>query len=44
MTGREEACWTKENHYPTELTFIPAPHATQEDQGVLITIAYDGVR
>ncbi len=44
VTGEQEAWWTKENHYPTEMTFIPTPQALEEDEGVLLTIAYDGVR
>ena len=34
--------WYKENHYTSELSFIPNPNATEEDDGLLITIVYDG--
>jgi hypothetical protein len=44
FTGDQEAWWTKENHYPTEMTFLPSSQALGEDEGVLLTIAYDGVR
>jgi Retinal pigment epithelial membrane protein len=44
VSGENEGWWAADNHYPTELTFIPAPEGSAEDDGVLLTIAYDGVR
>ena len=43
-TGSGEGWWARDNHYPTELTFVPSPHGSEEDDGVLLTIAYDGIR
>ena len=33
-----------ENHYATEMSFIANPDAKSEDDGVLVTISYDGER
>lgn len=30
--------WYKEDHYPSEISFLPRPGATEEDDGVLITV------
>jgi carotenoid cleavage dioxygenase-like enzyme len=30
--------WYKEDHYPSEVSFIPRPGATEEDDGVLVSI------
>ena len=38
----EQLTWFRPNHYPTELTFVAHPQATKEDEGILITIVYDG--
>ena len=32
----------KENHYMSEMHFLPRPDGTAEDDGVLITIGFDG--
>merc|ERR1711874_382723 len=32
------------NHYVTEMHFLPNPSARTEDDGVLITISFDGLR
>ena len=32
----------QENHYPSEMYFIANPEAKSEDDGVLVTITYDG--
>ena len=36
--------WFTESHYPGELFFIPNPEGTAEDDGVLVTIVFDGER
>ena len=36
--------WFKESHYPGEMFFIPNPEGTEEDDGILITISFDGER
>merc|ERR1711936_608575 len=36
--------WSTESHYPGELFFIPNPAGIDEDDGVLITIVFDGER
>merc|ERR1712179_279007 len=38
----EELTWHKRNHYPSEMTFVPDPNGQSEDDGVLITMVYDG--
>ena len=34
----------RENHYMSEMHFLPRPGGTAEDDGVLITIGFDGPR
>jgi carotenoid cleavage dioxygenase-like enzyme len=34
--------WYKENHYVTEVWFLPSREATPEDDGILFTTAFDG--
>jgi beta-carotene 15,15'-monooxygenase/beta,beta-carotene 9',10'-dioxygenase len=34
--------WYLENHYPTEMYFIANPEGTDEDDGVLVSISFDG--
>ena len=36
--------WFKESHYPGEMYFISNPDGVMEDDGVLITLVFDGVR
>ena len=36
--------WFKESHYPGEMYFIPNPESVEEDDGVLITLVFDGIR
>ena len=33
-----------ENHYASEMSFIPNPNTKSEDDGVLVTITFDGER
>ena len=39
-----DATWFKPSHYPGEMFFIPNPEGVEEDDGVLITIVFDGER
>ncbi len=32
--------WEEKNSYPGEPVFVPAPHAEQEDEGVLLSVVY----
>ena len=34
--------WRKANHYPTEPLFAARPNATSEDDGVLMSVVFDG--
>merc|ERR1719240_773944 len=34
--------WYKQSHYPSEPIFIPRPGATEEDDGVVLTVMLDG--
>merc|ERR1719318_714715 len=34
--------WSHPSHYPGEVFFIPRPGAEEEDDGVLVTIVFDG--
>jgi len=36
--------WSYPSHYPGEVFFIPRPGAVFEDDGVVVTIVYDGVK
>jgi len=36
--------WYVENHYSSEMWFLEAPDAKKEDDGVLLTIVFDGER
>ena len=33
-----------ENHYSSEMHFLPRPGGQAEDDGVLVTIVFDGVK
>jgi beta,beta-carotene 9',10'-dioxygenase len=35
------ASWYKEGHYPGEPVFVPAPNATSEDDGLLLSVVLD---
>ena len=37
-----DATWFKPSHYPGEMWFIPNPDGVEEDDGVLITLVFDG--
>merc|ERR1712203_250140 len=34
--------WSQNSHYPGEVFFIPRPGAEAEDDGVLVTVVFDG--
>ena len=36
------AKWFKPSHYPGEMWFIPHPDGVEEEDGVLITLVFDG--
>jgi len=36
--------WTKPSHYPGEMFFIPNPEGTNEDDGIIVTIVFDGTK
>ena len=36
--------WYRENHYMGEMHFLARPGGTAEDDGVLVTIGFDGER
>ena len=36
--------WSEPNHYPGELQFVPNPEGEEEDDGILMTVVFDGVR
>merc|ERR1712168_12553 len=38
----KDRMWYKENHYPTEPVFIPAPDGKEEDEGVILSSIMDG--
>ena len=40
----EDKIWYKENHYLSEIWFHQSPNSTVEDDGVLMTLAFDGER
>jgi len=40
--SRNDKTWSKPSHYPGEMWFIPRPGAVDEDDGVLLTIVFDG--
>merc|ERR1719427_1941514 len=42
--SEEDKVWYTENHYMSEMHFLPSPGATAEDEGTLITIGFDGPR
>jgi len=42
--SREDKVWYQEDHYASEMSFIPNPKADKEDNGVLITLIFDGLR
>merc|ERR1712130_605124 len=34
--------WSEKSHYPGEMFFVPRPGAVEEDDGVLMTVVFDG--
>jgi len=39
---RRAAEWAVRGHFPTEPKFIPRPNATEEDDGVIVSVVLDG--
>ena len=40
----KDLSWYKTNHYPSEAIFVAAPNAVSEDDGVLLSVVFDGKR
>jgi len=40
--SRNDKTWTQKSHYSGEPLFVPNPDGVAEDDGILITIVYDG--
>jgi len=40
--SKNDKTWFRASHYPAEMWFVPRPGATEEDDGVVITVVYDG--
>jgi len=40
--SKNDKTWFRASHYPAEMWFVPRPGATEEDDGVVVTIVYDG--
>jgi len=38
----QDKVWSRPNHYPSEMHFLPNPQPKAEDDGVLITVVFDG--
>merc|ERR1712172_239081 len=34
--------WSENSHYPGEMFFVPRPGAVEEDDGILMTVVFDG--
>ena len=43
-SGAGKRAWYRRNWYPSEPTFVEAPGAAAEDDGVLVFVALDGAR
>ena len=43
-TRSSVSTWHVHNHFPSEAVFIPAPSATREDDGVVVSVVWDGDR
>jgi len=41
--SNNDKTWSRPSHYPGEMMFIPRPGATEEDDGVILTVVFDGV-
>ena len=44
VTRASVSTWYVPNHFPSEPLFIPAPNATREDDGVVVSVVWDGDR
>mmetsp|Transcript_50137 Transcript_50137/g.83263 ORF Transcript_50137/g.83263 Transcript_50137/m.83263 type:complete len:121 (-) Transcript_50137:40-402(-) len=43
QNGGASTEWYKRHHFPSEPIFVPRPGATDEDDGVLLSVVLDGV-
>lgn len=41
--SNNDKTWSRPSHYPGEMWFLPRPDGTEEDDGVVITVVFDGV-
>ena len=45
VSGRgRDVAWFKKNHYPSEPWFLPAPNSKSEDDGLLLSLVFNGHR
>jgi len=44
LDSSEDKTWSKASHYPGEMGFIPRPGAQTEDDGVVVTVVFDGLQ
>jgi carotenoid cleavage dioxygenase-like enzyme len=44
VVGRTDTTWSEDGCYPGEPVFVAAPDATAEDEGVLLSVVFDGRR
>merc|ERR1739838_236748 len=42
VDSSKDKTWSKPSHYPGEMFFIPQPGGKSEDDGVLVTVVFDG--
>ena len=40
----QDKTWSHPSHYPGEVYFIPRPDGEDEDDGVIVTVVFDGER
>lgn len=43
-TTRTALWWSQDKHTPSEPIFVPAPDAQAEDEGVILTVVFDGTK
>jgi carotenoid cleavage dioxygenase-like enzyme len=41
LESRSAKAWTEEGYFPGEPVFVAAPGATEEDEGVLLSVVFD---
>jgi len=40
--SKNDKTWSRASHYPGEIFFIPNPDGVMEDDGVVVSVVYDG--